>query len=96
MQITDVRVYSLRSNMGESSKIQAVASVTFDNSFVVHDFKIVEGSKGLFVSMPSRKRHTGEYVDIAHPITAEMRDLINMAVLTAYNKKGDSSVNGNV
>ena len=87
MQITEVKVYPVRQRSTATGKIQAVASVTFDDRFVVHDFKIVEGAKGLFVSMPSRKRQNGQYVDIAHPISAEMREVLQMAVLTAYRTR---------
>ena len=84
VEITEVKVYPVRKKGSEGGKIQAVASVTFDDRFVVHDFKIVHGSRGLFVSMPSRKRQNGEYVDIAHPISPEMREVLQMAILTAY------------
>lgn len=81
MQITDVRV---RKASGTETKLKAYCSVVLDAMFVVHDVRVVEGVKGLFVSMPRRKTNEGEYRDLAHPITAEARDLIQKAVLDAY------------
>lgn len=65
MQVTDVRVRMV----SKDSKMKAVVSVTFDNEFVVHDIKVIEGEKGLFIAMPSKKSAEGEYRDIAHPIS---------------------------
>lgn len=80
MQITDVRVR--RVNGG--GKTRALASVTFDAEFVVHELRVVEGANGLFVAMPSRKNTRGEYRDIAHPIASHMRNYIQEAVLAQY------------
>ena len=66
--------------------MKAVVSVTFDNAFVVHDVKVVEGNNGLFVAMPSRKTPEGEFRDIAHPITADAREVIQTTVLKAYEE----------
>lgn len=83
MQITDVRVRKLNRNEGRKL---AVASITLDNEFVVHDINVIDGDKGLFISMPSRRMPNGEYRDIAHPITAEARQKIQDAVLNAYEE----------
>ncbi len=66
--------------------MKAVVSVTFDNEFVVHDIKVIEGDKGLFIAMPSRKSQEGEYRDIAHPISQSVRELLQNAILEAYEK----------
>jgi stage V sporulation protein G len=66
--------------------MKAVVSVTFDEAFVVHDIKVVEGEKGLFVAMPSKRMPDGEYKDIAHPISSEVRAVLQTAVLEAYEK----------
>jgi len=65
-------------------KMKAIVSVTFDDAFVIHDVKVVEGHNGLFVAMPSRKTPDGEFRDIAHPITSSAREVIQSAVLNAY------------
>ena len=83
MQITDVRVRKLNRNDGRKL---AVASITLDNEFVVHDINVIDGDRGLFISMPSRRMPNGEYRDIAHPITAEARQRIQDAVLNAYEE----------
>ena len=80
MDITDVRIRKV----GNEGKMKAVASVTFDVEFVVHDIKIIEGVNGLFIAMPSRKMNDGNYRDIAHPLISETRVRINNAVLSAY------------
>jgi len=82
MNITDVRIRKINIE----GKMKAVVSVTFDNSFVVHDVKVVEGQNGLFVAMPSRKTPEGEFRDIAHPISADAREYIQTAVLKAYQE----------
>ncbi|MFO7245664.1 MAG: septation regulator SpoVG [Thermaerobacter sp.] len=83
MQITDVR---LRRITGDE-RVRAVASITIDDAFAVHDLRVVQGDKGLFVAMPSRRRASGEYYDVAHPVTAEARQLIQQAVLAAYTRE---------
>ena len=82
MNITDVRVRK----MMKESNLKAVASITIDDDFVVHDIKVVEGEKGLFIAMPSRKAADGEYRDIAHPINSATRSNIQEIVLDAYEK----------
>ncbi|MBQ2717843.1 MAG: septation regulator SpoVG [Clostridia bacterium] len=82
MKITDVRVRLIQK---EDSKLKAVASITFEDCFVVHDIKIIEGNDGLFIAMPSRKTADGEYKDIAHPINTPTREAIISSVLDAYN-----------
>ncbi|MDT3845086.1 MAG: septation regulator SpoVG [Bacillota bacterium] len=80
MQITDVRVRKI----DKEGKMRAIVSITFDNEFVVHDIKVIEGDKGLFIAMPSRKAADGEYRDIAHPINSDTRDMIQKVVLAKY------------
>ena len=80
MQITDVRVRKV----SKEGKMKAVVSITIDNEFVVHDIKIIEGDKGYFIAMPSRKAGDGEYRDIAHPINSETRDKIQKIILEKY------------
>ena len=82
MQVTDVRVRKLT----KEGKMRAVVSVTFDNEFVVHDIKIIEGDKGLFIAMPSKKSTDGEYRDIAHPINSETRDKLQQTILEKYEE----------
>ena len=82
MTITDVRVRKIASE----GKMKAIVSVTFDNEFVVHDIKVIEGEKGLFIAMPSRKASDGEYRDIAHPINSDTRDMIQKLILKAYEE----------
>ena len=80
MRITDVRVRRIT----QSGKMKAVVSITLDNEFVVHDIKVIDGEKGLFIAMPSRKSADGEYRDIAHPINADMRKLVEDTILQTY------------
>lgn len=82
MQITDIRVRKIT----KEGKMKAVVSVTFDEIFVVHDIKVIEGEKGLFIAMPSRKAGDGEYRDIAHPINSEMRDKLQNEILAKYEE----------
>ena len=82
MQITDIRIRRI----SKEGKMKAVVSITFDNAFVVHDIKIIEGEKGLFIAMPSRKAADGEYRDIAHPINSETRDTVQSMVLRRYEE----------
>ncbi len=86
MEITDVRLR----RMASDGKMKAVASVTLDGEFVIHDVKVVEGLKGLFVAMPSRKTPDGEFRDVAHPITPEARERIQRAVLEVFHATGVS------
>jgi stage V sporulation protein G len=81
LNITDVRIRKVQSE----GKMRAVASITFDDEFVVHDVRVIEGQNGLFVAMPSRKTPEGEFRDVAHPITSAARELIQDAVLKAFN-----------
>lgn len=85
MQITDVRLRKV-TNTDPEKKLRAHCSVVFDGMFVVHDLRIMEGINGLFVAMPRRKTAEGEFKDMAHPITAEARDLVQKRVLEAYNQ----------
>ena len=80
MEITDVRIRKI-SNDG---KMKAIVSVTFDNEFVIHDIKVIEGQNGLFIAMPSRKTPDGEFKDIAHPINTTTREKIQTSILNAY------------
>ena len=80
MQITYVRVRKVT----KEGKMKAVVSITLDNEFVVHDIKVIEGEKGLFIAMPSRKAADGEYRDIAHPINSETRERIQSIILEKY------------
>ena len=89
MNITDVRVRK----MMKESNLKAVASITIDDDFVVHDIKVVEGEKGLFIAMPSRKAADGEYRDIAHPINQEVRTMFEKEILDAYDKAEDVQTN---
>lgn len=80
MQITDVRIRKV----AKEAKMKAVVSITIDNEFVVHDIKVIEGEKGLFIAMPSRKAADGEYRDIAHPINSDTRNMIQTLILEQY------------
>ena len=82
MKITDVRIRKL----AKEGKMRAIVSITLDDEFVVHDIKVIEGEKGLFIAMPSRKTTTGEYKDIAHPINSQTRDQIQEQILNEYQK----------
>ncbi len=81
MNISDVRI---RLAQREDSKLKAVASITIDDCFVVHDIKIIEGTDSLFIAMPSRKTNDGEYKDIAHPLNTETREQLKELILAAY------------
>ncbi len=83
MNITDVRIRKV----DKDGKMKAVASITLDGEFVVHDIKIIDGEKGLFIAMPSRKTGEGEYRDIAHPINSTTRDSMQAQILKAYEKE---------
>lgn len=81
MEITDVKIFPR-----DEAKLKAFASITFDDSFRVKGLRVVEGSNGLFVAMPSRKLPDGSFEDIAHPLTKEMKDIIQKRVLEEYKK----------
>lgn len=83
MNITDVRV----KKVGTEGKLRAYVSVTFDDSFVVHNLKVIDGQSGIFVAMPSRKTTSGEFKDVAHPINSSFREVVQRAVLEAYDKE---------
>lgn len=82
MQITDVRVRKIT----KEGKMRAIVSITIDEEFVIHDIKVIEGDKGLFIAMPSKKATDGEYRDIAHPINSFTREKIQTIILEAYQK----------
>ena len=85
MEITDVRLRK----MEKEGKLKAVASITIDDVFVVHDIKVIEGDKGLFIAMPSKKATDGEYRDIAHPINSSTRENLQRVILESYEKALD-------
>ncbi|NLK71846.1 MAG: septation regulator SpoVG [Clostridiales bacterium] len=82
MNVTDVRVRKV----SDDGKMKAIVSVTFDDEFVVHDIKIIEGQNGLFIAMPSRKMGEGDFRDIAHPLNSETRNKIKEAIFSEYDK----------
>ena len=82
MTITDVWVRKI----AKEGKLKAIVSITLDNEFVVHDIKVIEGEKGLFIAMPSKKAGDGEYRDIAHPINSSTREMIQTMILEEYQK----------
>lgn len=82
MQITDVRVRKV----AKEGKLKAVVSITIDDEFVVHDIKVIEGEKGMFIAMPSKKAMDGEYRDIAHPINSNTRERIQSMILEKYEQ----------
>ena len=82
MQITDIRIRKV----DKDGKMKALVSITIDDAFVVHDIKIIEGEKGLFIAMPSRKASDGEYRDIAHPINSGTREKIQKMILDKYDE----------
>ena len=86
MNITDVRVRKI----SKEGKMKAVVSVTIDDEFVVHDIKVIEGDKGLFIAMPSRRSSDGEYRDVAHPIKTSTRERLQAVILEAYEKAEES------
>ena len=83
MNITDIRIRKV----GDESKLKAVASITFDGEFVVHDIKVIEGQNGMFIARPAKKMGEGDFRDIAHPLTQEVRARLRDAVLDAYNRE---------
>lgn len=83
MTITDIRIRKV----DREGKLKAVASITIDDVFVIHDIKVIEGTQGLFIAMPSKQAQDGTYRDIAHPIKTETRDNIQKMILDAYDKE---------
>ncbi len=86
MKITSVNVRRIEK---ENSRMKGIASVLLDDSFAVHDIRIIEGDNGLFIAMPSRKTATGGYKDIAHPINPEIRSMFEQEILAEYEKQGE-------
>lgn len=84
LKISDVRIRFVKK---EDSKLKAVASITIDDCFVVHDIKVIEGTDGIFIAMPSRKTSEGEFKDIAHPLNTETREALKNAILSAYSEE---------
>ncbi len=89
MKITEVKIYTAREKNG---RLKAYATVVFDNCFIVRDLKVIEGDKGLFVSMPSRRRKDGSFRDIAHPLNGEMRQHIEENVVAEYKNMDHSAM----
>ena len=87
MQVTDVRIRKVATE----GKMKAIVSVTFDDEFVVHDIKIIEGQNGLFIAMPSRKMGEGDFRDIAHPINSDTRSKIQDAIFGEYERMSDEA-----
>lgn len=87
MEVTDVRLRRVSTD----GRMRAIASITLDNEFVVHDIRVIDGNNGLFVAMPSKRTPDGEFRDIAHPINSGTRDMIQESVLEAYHRAGDES-----
>jgi stage V sporulation protein G len=83
MEITDIRIR----RVGADGKLKAYVTVTFDDCFVVHNIKVIEGKNGAFIAMPSRKTKTGEYKDVAHPINSDFRSRLQSDILNAYEKE---------
>lgn len=92
MKITSVNVRKIEK---EGSRMKGIASILIDDSFAVHDIRIIEGDNGLFIAMPSRKTATGGYRDIAHPINAEVRAMFEEVILDAYDKAEDAPAEDN-
>ena len=88
MEITDVRIRKIATE----GKTKAIVSITFENEFVVHDIKVIEGQNGLFIAMPSRKTPDGEFKDIAHPINTDTREKIQKSILEEYDRVKNSEV----
>ncbi len=85
MQVTDVRLRRVNTE----GRMRAIASITIDNEFVVHDIRVIDGNNGLFVAMPSKRTPDGEFRDIAHPISSQTREKIQSAVLAEYERAGE-------
>ncbi len=90
MQITDIRIRRVSSE----GKLKAYVTVTFDDCFVVHNVKVIEGKTGVFIAMPSRKTKTGEYKDVAHPINSDFRNELQERILDAFANLGDDEGEG--
>ncbi|MCM3740054.1 septation regulator SpoVG [Oceanobacillus luteolus] len=88
MEVTDVRLRRVNTE----GRMRAIASITLDQEFVVHDIRVIDGNNGLFVAMPSKRTPDGEFRDIAHPINSNTRNKIQDAVLEAYRQSGESEV----
>ncbi len=88
MEITDVRVRRVEAD----GKLRAYVTITFDNCFVVHNVKVIEGKSGTFIAMPSRKTKTGEYKDVAHPINSEFRQRLQDRILQAFSESSSSGI----
>jgi len=86
MKITEVKVYPAK----ENGRLKAYATVVFDDCFIVRDLKVIEGEKGLFISMPSRRRKDGSFRDIVHPLNADTRKMIEESIINEYNKAVES------
>lgn len=87
MEITDVRLRRVNTD----GRMRAIASITIDNEFVVHDIRVIDGNNGMFVAMPSKRTPDGEFRDIAHPISSTTREKIQEAVLAEYEAAGEHS-----
>lgn len=88
MKITDIRVRKI----AKEGKLKTVVSITIDDEFVIHDIKVIDGDKGLFIAMPSKKTGDGDYRDIAHPINSDTRGMLQRKILEAYNNASDEEV----
>ena len=88
INITDVKIRKT----SEEGKMKAVVSITFDNMFVVHDIKVIEAKDKLFVAMPSRRTPEGEFKDIAHPINAQMREVLQSSILEKYSQYKETDI----
>ena len=86
MKITEVKVFPAKDN----GRLKAYATIVFDNDFIVRDLKVIEGDKGLFVSMPSRRRKDGSFRDIVHPLNADTREMIEEAIINEYNTSSEA------
>ncbi len=86
MQVTSVNVRKIEK---EGSRMKGIASIVLDDSFAIHDIRVIEGDNGMFIAMPSRKTATGSYRDIAHPINPDMRKVLQDAILEGYEKAED-------
>ena len=87
MEITEIKVFPTK----DEGRLKAYATIIFDNCFIIRDLKVIEGQKGLFVSMPSRKRKDGSYRDTVHPLNIEMRTKIEQGIIDEYNRTGQTT-----